>query len=715
MAPSEDPSPTPEVRPSKRRRVAVACDACRSRKSRCDGTRPRCSLCTDLGFECMYTPPATATNVIVQKEYLHGLEDRVKKLEDSLKSVRDDIDGLAVRVDRVPEAQPVAAAISSGGSGAVPVSDPELVGPEDSVDAMGAISFADEEDSGFFGPSSNIAFLRHLSGAVAQQGYLLSPGAGAGDTEGGFISVSKPHSAIRQPAQEKVNVFALPPHSETLALVNLYFSNTGLLYPYIYPSTFLATYHRMARENFANVRKTWLGLLNMILAMATITAESEGASADTRIAESDVFYQRGLGLCGGELWRGTTLELVQFHLLTGQYLQGTQKSVQVWTVHGLAVKGALQLGLHSQHASRQFDPLEQESRKRTWYCCIMLDRTLSMTFGRPAAIPDSYVKLELPSVHQFESSSDVVDAETSSLSVSFFNCTITLYKNLWKVLDCLYGQNIGCDDPLDISPTFTHIFQLQEGLFSWEKSLPVSLQLITKTNMDEIPREKLPSTYYSSWKFRVILTLRFLNLKILLHRPILVRFIMASRSSDRDTYDIRMLRSMGLSIVQSCTDSAMQIIDLVYRVVSDPELKKSLLGAYWYSLYYTFNAALVILGAIWVYRDPSLTGSPMLAKASELRDYPTRAVTALSRLDNGNRLIDRCRCFLEHFNKILADPDTEGPTPLFPSLGMGSEELPAADFDFSPFGMELGEFMMDDDLVAMIDRQSLLPTDAGSH
>lgn len=65
----------------------------------------------------------------------------------------------------------------------------------------------------------------------------------------------------------------------------------------------------MARENFAGVRKSWLGLLNMILAMATITAESNSISADTRIAESDVFYQRGLGLCGGELWRGTTLEL----------------------------------------------------------------------------------------------------------------------------------------------------------------------------------------------------------------------------------------------------------------------------------------------------------------------------------------------------------------------------------------------------------------------
>lgn len=47
-----------------------------------------------------------------------------------------------------------------------------------------------------------------------------------------------------------------------------------------------------------------------------------------------------------------------------------------------------------------------------------------MTFGRPAAIPDSYVKLELPSKRQFENSSAFVDDETSYLSVSFFNATM---------------------------------------------------------------------------------------------------------------------------------------------------------------------------------------------------------------------------------------------------------------------------------------------------
>jgi hypothetical protein len=47
-----------------------------------------------------------------------------------------------------------------------------------------------------------------------------------------------------------------------------------------------------------------------------------------------------------------------------------------------------------------------------------------MTFGRPAAIPDNYVKLELPLKREFEKSFAFVDDETSSLSVGFFNSTV---------------------------------------------------------------------------------------------------------------------------------------------------------------------------------------------------------------------------------------------------------------------------------------------------
>ncbi|RGP77568.1 hypothetical protein FLONG3_4353 [Fusarium longipes] len=40
-----------------RRRATIACEVCRSRKSRCDGTKPKCKLCTELGAECIYREP----------------------------------------------------------------------------------------------------------------------------------------------------------------------------------------------------------------------------------------------------------------------------------------------------------------------------------------------------------------------------------------------------------------------------------------------------------------------------------------------------------------------------------------------------------------------------------------------------------------------------------------------------------------------------------
>lgn len=217
---------------------------------------------------------------------------------------------------------------------------------------------------------------------------------------------------------------------------------------------------------------------------------------------------------------------------------------------------------------------------------------------------------------------------------------------------------------------------MEQQLFSWERSLPPSLQLVSTTVLTEMPPEQTSSSFhYFSWKFRVILTLRYLNLRVLLHRPVLVKFIAASRCPDRDPRDLELLQQMGMNSMQIVVDSAMEIIDIVWRIVSEPGWKQSLLGAWWFSLYYSkivmtswrssdipanlflaFNAAVVLIGAVWVYRDTSLCSASMTAQAKKVQQYPSRAVMALSKLDDGNRLIDRCRYYLEQFNNILVDP-----------------------------------------------------------
>ncbi|KAF2835678.1 C6 zinc finger domain-containing protein [Patellaria atrata CBS 101060] len=60
---SNDNRSNPKKRPSTdtidypRRRATIACEICRSRKSRCDGSRPKCRLCTELNAECVYREP----------------------------------------------------------------------------------------------------------------------------------------------------------------------------------------------------------------------------------------------------------------------------------------------------------------------------------------------------------------------------------------------------------------------------------------------------------------------------------------------------------------------------------------------------------------------------------------------------------------------------------------------------------------------------------
>ncbi|KAI1378225.1 hypothetical protein F4677DRAFT_387110 [Hypoxylon crocopeplum] len=45
----------PKVDPDKRQRTAQACDSCKRRKQKCNGSKP-CNTCNKRNLECLYTP-----------------------------------------------------------------------------------------------------------------------------------------------------------------------------------------------------------------------------------------------------------------------------------------------------------------------------------------------------------------------------------------------------------------------------------------------------------------------------------------------------------------------------------------------------------------------------------------------------------------------------------------------------------------------------------
>ena len=158
------------------------------------------------------------------------------------------------------------------------------------------------------------------------------------------------------------------------ALVNHFFADTGALFPFVQRETFLETYNRIRGHNLRQFRRSWLGLLNAILTMATVTSASWDMSATDRAAKAEIFFSRAKALCLDQMLSGADLETVQAMLLMSQYLQGTHRSVMTWNIHGLAVKAAFQLGLHTTASLKPHSPLEREIRTRTWYACVILDR-----------------------------------------------------------------------------------------------------------------------------------------------------------------------------------------------------------------------------------------------------------------------------------------------------------------------------------------------------
>ncbi|KAF4631594.1 hypothetical protein G7Y89_g6531 [Cudoniella acicularis] len=580
----------------------------------------------------------------------------------------------------------------------------------------------------------NIAFTRHISRAMTRASRSspfpfgmesnTSPGI---QFDSAFVSVSQPPSPSGRPRpstiearsldKDRINIYALPSETTTRELMVQYFGDTGLLFPYIHQQTFLETYDEMKTNNFTKVRRTWLGLLNMIMALATSTTVEEGLSAERRAKQSNVYYQRASGLCEKQIMRGTSLEVVQHLILASQYLQGTQRSVETWTIHGLTVKAALQLGLHSAAASSRFSLLDQEIRKRTWYACVVLDRTLSMTFGRPAAIPDDYVRIQLP-IHL--GPGDGTDGVLQEVSVAFFNATITLYKIMWTVIDLSYGGNIGCDPPTSAFDTVSRLFGLEQQMVDWERRLPKSLGLPEASHLTITSNVIDPITSSLS-RFRIILAVRYLNLRVLLHRPILVKFldITGNNANDLDVQEVNLIQQIGSNSVLVCVESSMKIIAIVSTIVASRGSQRTWLGAWWFSLYYTFNAALVIFATLLIVEDRVINGTVRLSlpvSELDLKRSLADAALALRRLDCENHMVDRCAAYLEQLAGVIealttipgAAPDLsnmaygDSASSTLQSLYNANSPLPLSAesivMNTSPLGMDFGEFMLEGDI-----------------
>ncbi|KAJ5421175.1 hypothetical protein N7465_003694 [Penicillium sp. CMV-2018d] len=640
-----------EIQGPKRKRVSVACRSCRIRKSRCDGARP-CSTCKDMDTECRYeqsySQPVAITNPgSSERQEGNLLEQRVQAIEKRLRlaGLNEQFDSPEIQTATSPKIQENHESRRS----------PGVKGPldqDDEVDGMGAVALrdgADEEE--YFGDSSNVAFLRLIIHAV---GHPVNPAdnlplsntdvsTDGQSNDNRFDAFLTRPSGINSLPETKGRVpvypFALPPQMEANALLHLFFTTVNLMLPCIHEDSFRDMYKTLQVGGTRSVRRSWLGSLNVVFALATnvMTATSPNIERATR---SSMYFERAMELVKSDMLGRLSLEMVQLFLLMETYLEGTTSSSLAWTLHGLAVKGAYQLGLHVMNL-KSISQIDREVRRRSWYWCVMNDRFLSVTYGRPPLIPLSHVRPEASPYLPFSNAPSGVTVS----SLAYFDAMMSITHIMGDALERLYDQNLGLRTRLPMSESLNQISKLRWELAQWQDNLPPSLQIITSQEaVDDVPLTA------GTMRLRVLLSLRFLGARILILRPVLNQFLDLPGTTGSDEHQAEWLRNSG----------AVLLADLV-RTCAD-------------ILQITFNSSLAVLGILLIKRIPAYSGQLSTFSVSELRGLLETAVEILGGLNKGSETVMRCRDTLTRLITAFDfDANVAGFAPTSFSLSPSSE------------------------------------------
>ncbi|KAK4647013.1 uncharacterized protein QC761_121810 [Podospora bellae-mahoneyi] len=412
--------------------------------------------------------------------------------------------------------------------------------------------------------------------------------------------------------------WSLPLRRHADELVDLYFHRVHRAYPILHQPTFMGQYRQLWEPSQTNTGtcsglcrqkslvKTFPATVNAVFALASWFAP--GPSTEENKVRASGFFNMTqkfdlLEIIDEEVG----IESVQLLLLMGFYLQSTERFSKCWNITGLAIRMAQNMSLHmSAHDARKKglllccpSQLEEEMRVRVWYGCVLLDREISMSFGRPLMISGGD-QLRLPEAIDDEYLSEVGGKRNTQPSncpsqISSYIETIKLYKFLGQVLD---REEDGAETPTNTCSDMQALLDLDTRIMEWRDALPGHLQY---DHIAENGQQDLASTPGSlsspdfSGQARRLYT-RFLHVRVLILRPALEQFFQKKRHSPvipqaRGNPRVARVQDLMLSdIAAQCVLSADSLVKCL-----DIHIRSQSLAAWWYNISYLHTCGSTLL------------------------------------------------------------------------------------------------------------------------
>ncbi|KAL5119622.1 DNA-binding transcription factor cat8 [Pleosporales sp. CAS-2024a] len=468
-------------------RIAQACDRCRSKKIRCDGIRPSCTQCTNVGFECK------TSDKLSRRAFPRGYTE---SLEDLLDEKDEKIDMLS-RIRAHSPSAPSVVTTASVPSPTAPESRDESQEKDDSFKVQQSPLLLDDanHDAYFAGRSSGRTLVESFKQKAQETGRLstdVSPSA--------FFGAERPR---KNSAPRRIVSFKPPPRLVSDQMINIFFQEWAPLFPVLHRPTFLGLYGQYVGSPDTMVENKSVTQLNLVFGIAALSSDPrDGQDVDSFEAQ----WQGAIEtfLMDNDVTTLQCLVLAQiFCLLRADYSR-------LLKYKGLAIGLSQRLGLHQSQKHFALDALTSETRKKVFWSLYTVDCLSAAHLGLPKLIREEDVHCEYPVDADDEYVTEKGFLPTLPGEFTKLSSALALFRMtriLSKVLTELYPASAS----YDIS--FRTIASLVDELEDWSTNLAPHLKLT-------FAQDK-PSTNVTSSR-APILSLVYHHIRSLIYRPIVV-------------------------------------------------------------------------------------------------------------------------------------------------------------------------------------------------
>jgi hypothetical protein len=423
------------------------------------------------------------------------------------------------------------------------------------ADDINALSLSVDRQASYLGASSiKAALMVMLKVQPSLRNTLAAPLSG--------VEMSHNFPAARQKTSSSSSSSSEPqriPWSwKGQTLIDAYFKRVHVFVPMLDESTFRADYLEGQRTD-----APWLALLNMVFAMGSIAAMK---SDDYNHIN---YYNRAMEHLPMDAFGSSHIEMVQaLALIGGYYLHYINRPNMANAVLGAAIRMASALGLHRESlAQSSTDIVAAETRRRTWWSLFCLDTWATTTMGRPSfGRWGPAINIRPP---EFGVNAGRDSAQHAGI--------LPLIEN---IKFCKIATQI--QDMLAISPLLRteDRCSLDAQLVSWYTSLP---WLLRTTDPCAEPL----------YMARCLMKWRYQNLRMLLHRPVLLSLASSGLNPHTQACDA------DLAAIETCRDLAAQTIEDVAREWARNQMSG------WNAVWFLYQAAMVpLVSVFWQWGSP---------------------------------------------------------------------------------------------------------------